>query len=189
MGESLLIKTAKNLLPLGIHLRHSNVSTHEDFNCHTFEKVELDVQFKSGPGSEYKAMLDEKNHEGIILFLFEAAVRLIDPSVNEDDDGFVKAEISAFFEAEYELLLTQKLILQPRFEMDWYGKNDNERGIGSGASSTAFGIRLRYEIRRQIAPYIGVEWTQQYGDTKDFTRAAGGDPSETRFVAGLRFWF
>jgi len=104
MGESLLIKTAKNLLPLGIHLRHSNVSTHEDFNCHTFEKVELDVQFKSGPGSEYKAMLDEKNHEGIILFLFEAAVRLIDPSVNEDDDGFVKAEISAFFEAEYEII-------------------------------------------------------------------------------------
>lgn len=92
-------------------------------------------------------------------------------------------------EAEYELLLTQKLILQPRFEMDLFSKRDTKRGTGSGLSSASLGIRLRYEFQREIAPYIGVEWANQYGGTRDFTRAGGGDPSETRFVAGIRFWF
>ncbi len=92
-------------------------------------------------------------------------------------------------EAEYELLFTQKLILQPRIDMDWYGKDDAELGIGSGISELAAGLRLRYEIRREIAPYVGVEWAYKFGDTKDFAQAAGEDPNETRFVAGLRFWF
>ncbi len=92
-------------------------------------------------------------------------------------------------EAEYELLLTQKLILQPRFEADLYGKRDSARGLGSGLSELSTGLRLRYEIRREIAPYVGVEWARKFGDTSDFARAAGQDTSETRFVAGLRFWF
>ena len=92
-------------------------------------------------------------------------------------------------EAEYELLLTQKWILQPRIEADFHGKDDRERGIGSGLSGIAAGIRLRYEIRREFAPYLGVEWVGAFGGTKDLARAAGEDTSETRFVAGLRFWF
>ncbi len=93
------------------------------------------------------------------------------------------------FESEYELLLTQKLILQPRFEMNLYGKSDPKRSLGSGLSDLSAGIRLRYEIAREFAPYIGVEWAAQFGNTKDLTRAAGGDPNETRLVAGIRFWF
>lgn len=93
------------------------------------------------------------------------------------------------FEAEYELLITQRLILQPRIEANAYGKSDRERGIGSGLSDVAAGVRLRYEIRRQFAPYVGIEWVRRYGDTKDLVEAAGGRGDDTRLVAGLRFWF
>jgi len=92
-------------------------------------------------------------------------------------------------ESEYELLLTQKLILQPRIEANFYGKSDDARGLGSGLSDLSAGIRLRYEIKREFAPYIGVEWNNQFGDTQTFTKADGGDPNQTRFVAGVRFWF
>ena len=97
---------------------------------------------------------------------------------------------SAFsLEAEYELLLTQKLILQPRFEANIYGESDAGRGLGSGVSNISAGLRLRYEILREFAPYVGVEWARKFGETADFAQAAGNDTSETRFVAGLRFWF
>ncbi len=91
--------------------------------------------------------------------------------------------------AEYELLLTQKLILQPRVEMNLYGKRDAAREIGRGLSDATAGLRLRYEFTRQIAPYVGVEWARKFGDTADFVRAAGEDTQNTRLVAGLRFWF
>ncbi len=92
-------------------------------------------------------------------------------------------------ESEYELLITQKLILQPRFEASAYGKRDPELGRGSGLSDVSLGLRLRYEFWREFAPYLGIEWTSKYGETKDFAQAAGNDPSETQFVAGIRFWF
>lgn len=91
--------------------------------------------------------------------------------------------------AEYELLLTQKLILQPRAELSLYGKDDPDNGLGKGLSDLSLGLRLRYEFTRQFAPYIGVEWSDAYGDTADSIRAAGEEVSDTRFVAGLRFWF
>ena len=92
-------------------------------------------------------------------------------------------------EAEYELPLTQRLVLQPRAELSLYGKDDAENGIGSGLSDIALGLRLRYEISRQFAPYVGVEWTGAFGDTADYRRAAGEDRSTTQAVAGLKFWF
>jgi copper resistance protein B len=91
--------------------------------------------------------------------------------------------------AEYELLLTQRWILQPRIEANLYGKNDPETGVGSGLSSGTVGIRLRYEISRQFAPYVGVERYQSFGNTADMVRTAGGRSGETRFVAGVRAWF
>lgn len=97
---------------------------------------------------------------------------------------------SAFrFAAEYELLLTQKFILQPRVEADFYGKRDATRALGSGLSDLAAGVRLRYEIRREFAPYIGVERAAKFGGTADYARAAGEDANVTRFVAGVRFWY
>ncbi len=90
---------------------------------------------------------------------------------------------------EYELLLTQKLILQPRVEANFYGKSDTARERGSGLSDAALGLRLRYEIRREFAPYVGIERSNKYGGTADFARAEGQRTSESRIVAGLRFWF
>lgn len=96
---------------------------------------------------------------------------------------------AARLDTSYELLLTQKWILQPRVEANAYGKDDTRRGLGSGLSDVSAALRLRYEIRREFAPYVGVEWAGKFGDTKDLARAAGEDANETRFVAGLRFWF
>ena len=90
---------------------------------------------------------------------------------------------------EYDFLLTQRLILQPRLEASLYGKNDPETGIGSGLSSGAVGLRLRYEFSRQFAPYIGIERSQSFGNTANMVRASGGRSGETRFVAGVRMWF
>ncbi|MCG8611601.1 MAG: copper resistance protein B [Pseudomonadales bacterium] len=92
-------------------------------------------------------------------------------------------------ETEYELLLTQKLIAQPRAELSFYGKDDIDNGLGQGLSNLALGLRLRYEMNRQFAPYIGIEWSETYGDTADYLRVTGEDVSHTQFLAGLRFWF
>ncbi|MGC8159976.1 copper resistance protein B, partial [Salmonella enterica] len=80
----------------------------------------------------------------------------------------------------YELLLTQRWILQPRVEANLYGKEDPELGIGRGLSSAAYGVRLRYEITRQFAPYVGIERNQSFGRTASYVRGAGGNTGETR---------
>jgi copper resistance protein B len=90
---------------------------------------------------------------------------------------------------KYELLFTQKLILQPKLEANFYSKNDEARNIGSGLSDMEAGLRLRYEIRRQFAPYIGVSTRQKFGNTATFARRAGENVRDNKFVAGLRIWF
>lgn len=92
-------------------------------------------------------------------------------------------------ESEYELLLTQRLVLQPRLEANFFGKRDPARETGSGLSDLSVGVRLRYEIRREFAPYLGVEWGNKFGGTADFARADGKRTSESRIVGGVRFWF
>ncbi len=93
------------------------------------------------------------------------------------------------FETEYEFLLTNRLILQPLVEMDIYGKSDPERGIGAGLSSVDAELRLRYEIRREIAPYVGVAWNWKFFGTADFAEAAGENIGGARLLLGLRIWF
>ncbi len=88
-------------------------------------------------------------------------------------------------EAEYEMRLSNRLILQPRLEMNAWGKDDIGKGIGKGLSDAELGFRLRYEIRRELAPYLGVEWAYKFGDTADY---AAGDERDFRVVAGLRIW-
>lgn len=90
---------------------------------------------------------------------------------------------------EYELLLTQRLVLQPSLEAQAHGQRDAVNGIGAGWSSATAGLRLRYEFSRQLAPYVGVEWAGRFGETADLRRAADEPVRETRTVAGLRFWF
>ena len=92
-------------------------------------------------------------------------------------------------EAEYGLLITPRLILEPRVEAEWHGRGDAARGIGAGLARAETGLRLRYELRREIAPYVGIVRERAFGRTADLLRASGGDPEETRLVAGLRLCF
>ncbi len=93
---------------------------------------------------------------------------------------------AARLRAEYELLLTQRWILQPELEANLYSKSDPTRGVTDGLSDLEFGLRLRYEIRREFAPYVGVVWTRRFGDSG---LMAGHAASDTQLVAGLRVWF
>jgi copper resistance protein B len=90
---------------------------------------------------------------------------------------------------EYEARFTQRLILQPSIEANLYGRNDPRRGVGSGLSDVEAGLRLRYEIRREFAPYIGVVWQQRFGRSRDYARAQGESAGDLQFVAGFRIWF
>lgn len=92
------------------------------------------------------------------------------------------------FETEYELLLTNRLILQPLVEAEIHGKSDRERGIGAGLSTADAGVRLRYEIRRELAPYIGVVWNRSFFGTADALEAAGEKTGGARLVLGVRLW-
>jgi copper resistance protein B len=91
--------------------------------------------------------------------------------------------------AKYDILLTQKLYLQPSVEVNFYGKDDKHWGIGSGLSDGTAGLRLKYEVTRQFVPYVGVEWSSKFGKTADYARTEGDSKQETRFVAGLSFRF
>jgi copper resistance protein B len=98
-------------------------------------------------------------------------------------------QTAARLEAEYDLLVTNRLVLQPLVELNLYGKTDPERGIGAGLSTAEFGLRARYEFRREVAPYIGIVWSRQFGRTADFAEQAGEDVGRVRFATGLRLWF
>ena len=113
--------------------------------------------------------------------------------------GFIELEAMAYLgdggrtalrlSADYDLLITQRLVLQPEAELNFYGSDDPERLIGAGLSDLELGLRLRYEFRREIAPYLGVSWSKRFGDSADLAQAAGDDPDEVSWVAGIRAWF
>ena len=96
---------------------------------------------------------------------------------------------AARIEVEYELLLTHRLVLQPLVEANFNGEDDARRGVGSGLSTVEAGLRLRYEVHRRFAPYIGLVHERAFGDTAGFRRAHGEDARDTRIVAGVRAWF
>jgi len=90
---------------------------------------------------------------------------------------------------EYELMLTQKWVLSPEVEANFFSKNDPEIGLGSGLSDIEIGLRLRYEIEREFAPYIGVEWARRFGNTADLARQEGEGRTSVNWLAGIRIWF
>lgn len=100
-----------------------------------------------------------------------------------------EGDVSARLEAEYSLLLTQHLILQPSAELNVAVQDVEELGIGSGLNDVELGLRLRYEIVREFAPYIGVSWERKVGETADLARRRGDDVDNVKFVVGVRFWF
>ena len=117
---------------------------------------------------------------GVSPYWFE-----IDSAIFIEEDGQVNLRL----EAEYEFMLTQKWVLYPEIEINWFSEDDDDLDIGSGLADLEAGLRLRYEITRQIAPYIGIHHERLLGDTKDIADAGGEETSDTQAVAGIRFWF
>ncbi|MHB8824257.1 MAG: copper resistance protein B [Thiobacillus sp.] len=144
----------------------------------TFWDTQLGMRYDSGvsPDRGWLAF----GVQGLAPYWFE-----VDAAAYVGDKGRTAFRLGA----EYELLLTQKLVLQPRLEINAYGKSDEALGIGSGLSDGVAGLRLRYEFTRQFAPYVGVERAGKFGKTADLARTAGEKTDETRWVAGVRFWF
>ncbi|BFI95782.1 MAG: copper resistance protein B [Rhodanobacter sp.] len=140
--------------------------------------TELGVRsdFGSGPARQWLAF----GVQGLAPYWFELAA-----TAYAGQGGRTAARLRA----DYELRITQRWILQPEWEVNLYGRDDPQRRLGSGLSDASFGLRLRYEIRRQFAPYLGVVWTQRFGGTATFARDGGGTAFDRRLVAGLRFWF
>ena len=117
---------------------------------------------------------------GLVPYKFE-----VDAAAFLSDEG----DLTARFEAEYDQRITQRLLLQPRVELDLAAQEIPEIGLGSGLTSAELGLRLRYEFLREFAPYVGVEYERAFGGTADFLRIAGEDPNGWAAVAGVRAWF
>lgn len=146
----------------------------------------LDPWFNLQAGVRYDVRPDpERAHlvigvQGLAPYWFE-----VDGALFLSDKG----ELSARFEAEYDQRITQRLILQPRVEFDLAAQDVPERGIGAGLSKAEAGLRLRYEIVPEFAPYLGVEYGRAFGDTASFARAASERVGGWGLVAGVRTWF
>lgn len=118
--------------------------------------------------------------QGLAVYWFD-----VEATAFVSDEG----DTSARFEAEYDVLFTQRLVLQPRIETDIAFSADEARGIGKGVNDVAVGLRLRYAIKREFAPYIGITWRKALGDTADLARRAGEDVENRAIVAGVRLWY
>lgn len=90
---------------------------------------------------------------------------------------------------EYEYMFSQKLVLSPEVEVNFVGKDDEVTGTGKGLSNIEAGLRLRYELSREFAPYVGVNWGKKYGNTATFANNEGEDVEDAQIVTGIRFWF
>lgn len=145
----------------------------------TFWSTQLGVRHDNGGGGRSRSWL-AFGVQGLAPYWFET-----EATAYVGSGGALAARL----ELRYDLLLTQKWILQPTLEANFYSKNDPQRGIGSGLSDMELGVRLRYEVTRQFAPYIGVTWSKKFGNTAAYARQAGERVRDTQFVAGVRLWF
>lgn len=132
--------------------------------------------FEPGPARTYATV----GVEGLAPYWFETEAALFLSN---------KGDLLARIESYYDQRITQRLVLQPRAELNFAAQDVPENKIGAGLSNVELGLRLRYEIRREFAPYIGVTWNRSYGNSADLARAEGEDDDEARFVAGIRMWF
>lgn len=147
-------------------------------NIATFWDLQMGIRhdFKPDPDRTFAAF----GIQGLAPYWFE-----MEATTYLSEDG----DISFALEVEYDLLLSQRLILQPRFETSIAVQEVKEYGVGQGINDMELGLRLRYEIRRELAPYIGISWSRKIGETADLAEAEGEDIDSVSFVLGLRAWF
>lgn len=139
-------------------------------------QVGVRADLDSGPARTWAAI----GIEGLAPYYFQFA-----PTLYVRDGGNVAGRLTG----SYDLLITQRLILQPEAELNFYNKDDPGRRIGSGFSDLDAGLRLRYEISRKFAPYAGFAYNGKYGGTASYSRVAGESKSAPRFIFGLRLWY
>jgi copper resistance protein B len=132
--------------------------------------------FGNGPARSWAAA----GVQGLAPYWFD-----VEATLYAGDAGRTAARVRV----EYELLFTQRLVLQPEAEVNLYGKSDPARQLGPGLADLDAGLRLRYEIRRELAPYVGVAWRRLFGATAERARAAGASASDVQLLAGVRIWF
>jgi copper resistance protein B len=112
--------------------------------------------------------------------------------------GFIETELTAFIadgrlaarlESSYEMNLSQRFILVPKLEANWYSDDEPSNERGDGVTDLEIGLRLHYQIRPELMPYVGLSYTALYGDTGDFAEASGERDRDLQALAGLSFWF
>jgi len=147
-------------------------------NIATFWDLQIGARhdFKPDPDRTFAAL----GVQGLAPYWFE-----VEATAYLSEDG----DLSAGFEAEYDLILSQRLILQPRFETSVAVQEVEKYGVGRGVNDIELGARLRYEIRREFAPYIGISWSRRLGDTADLARDEGENIDVISFVIGVKVWF
>jgi len=142
-----------------------------------YTDVQAGVRFDVEPRSRAYAVLAV---DALFPYWFEAEGSLF---LSEEGDLLARAEGS------HDVRLSQRLVLQPRAELNFAAQDIPGSAIGSGLSTSELGLRLRYEFRREFAPYIGVNYERRHGETADFARAVGEPVSSTGAVVGVRAWF
>ncbi len=147
-----------------------------------FWDVQMGLSYQRlwGPGEDFDRVTAVIGLQGLAPYAFE-----VDANLRIGEEGAVSADL----QATYDLLLSQRLVAQLRLESQAALRAVEEAGLGRGLASVGAGLRLRYEIRREVAPYVGVAWSRRLGETADLARASGEDPVRTELVAGLRVWF
>jgi copper resistance protein B len=118
--------------------------------------------------------------QGLSLYFFD-----VEATAYVSDRG----RFAGRLKASYDLFITQRLILQPQVELNLYSKSDVARGVGSGVSDIDTGLRLRYEITRKLAPYVGIAYAGRFFQSANYARQEGESPNDVRFVFGVRTWF
>lgn len=144
----------------------------------SFWDLQLGLRHESTPNSSDNSL--GAGFLGTAPYQFE-----VDTSLFVNDDDLFNARV----EIEYEYLFSQKLVLIPKLEVSLYSDDNVARGIGSGLSDVELGFRLHYELIREFAPYIGINYEKKFGNSADFLSAAGQEVSDTQVVAGVSFWF
>jgi len=140
--------------------------------------VREDVLFGAGPNRE--RTFGALGVQGLAPYWFE-----VEPTLFVSDDG----DLSFRLTTTYDVYVTQRLVAQPRFELNVAAQDARAFGVESGVNDVELGLRLRYEIRREFAPYIGINWLRRIGDTADLVRQGGENPELLGFVAGVRLQF
>ena len=178
--------TDENKIWLKTEGRHYGSGKTEDGDQELLYDTPISRYFDAQAGARYD--LDSLPGRGWAAFGIEGLTPEfinLQATVYASDQGHYAARLIA----SYDLFLTQFLVAQPEIEMNFYTKRDPARLVGAGLSDIDAGLRLRYEISRKFAPYIGVADYQQFGGTAVLARRSGEHARDLRLVIGIRTWF